>query len=375
MRHKQLSKRRVIPALGLLIPLTALCLSSPALAQSGADPNSPPPTLEQFVVDPDSPPPTLAQSGANLSSRLMTLAQSGADSHSPPPAAEAPQSAAEHEHPEHGSMATVGKKLSNPTSDIWALTVAWGLPTFYDGDINLGNPKVGLSATAQPVLPIPLYGEGDNEWRLITRPIIPLLFRQPVPIGFNDFDKEAAIGDIQLPLLLAPPTDSFNPPGGKWILAGGPVFEFPTATSDDLGSNQTSAGIAMALGYANEKITALIFPNYFWHVSDNGQGDRPDTSKGSMLYQFSYRLGDGWEITAAPTITYNDKAPPANKWNVPVGILVGKTFPIFGHPVKILGGVEYSVVSQDDFGKRAQFRLNITPVIPSLIQKPLFGGR
>jgi hypothetical protein len=36
-------------------------------------------------------------------------------------------------------------------------------------------------------------------------------------------------------------------------------------------------------------------------------------------------------------------------------------------------GVEYSVVSQDDFGQEAQFKLNIIPVIPSLIKNPIFG--
>ena len=45
-------------------------------------------------------------------------------------------------------------------------------------------------------------------------------------------------------------------------------------------------------------------------------------------------------------------------------------------PVNIKAGFEYSVVSQDDFGQRAQFRqfrLQITPVVPSLIKNFIFG--
>ena len=42
-------------------------------------------------------------------------------------------------------------------------------------------------------------------------------------------------------------------------------------------------------------------------------------------------------------------------------------------PVNIKVGVEYSVVSPDDFGERAQFRFQITPVIPGLIKKAIFG--
>jgi hypothetical protein len=34
--------------------------------------------------------------------------------------------------------------------------------------------------------------------------------------------------------------------------------------------------------------------------------------------------------------------------------------------------VEYSVVSQDDYGKRALIKFNIIPVVKDLIEKPLF---
>ena len=43
-------------------------------------------------------------------------------------------------------------------------------------------------------------------------------------------------------------------------------------------------------------------------------------------------------------------------------------------PVNIKLGLEYSVVSADTFGKRAEFRIQVTPVIPGLVQSPIFGG-
>jgi hypothetical protein len=39
-----------------------------------------------------------------------------------------------------------------------------------------------------------------------------------------------------------------------------------------------------------------------------------------------------------------------------------------------MDGFEYSVVSQDDFGQRFMIKLNVIPVIPSLIKNPIFGG-
>ena len=75
-----------------------------------------------------------------------------------------------------------------------------------------------------------------------------------------------------------------------------------------------------------------------------------------------------------PAITYDHKAGRGNKWNVPIGIVVAKTTKVGKMPVKVQFGVEYSVVSQDDFGKRALFKVNIIPVIGGLVKGPIFGG-
>jgi hypothetical protein len=41
-------------------------------------------------------------------------------------------------------------------------------------------------------------------------------------------------------------------------------------------------------------------------------------------------------------------------------------------PIKVQLGADYSVVHEDDFGDRWKFKLLLTPVIPSMIKKPLF---
>ena len=54
---------------------------------------------------------------------------------------------------------------------------------------------------------------------------------------------------------------------------------------------------------------------------------------------------------------------------------MAKTTAIHKKPVKFQFGFEYSVVSQDDFGKRFMIKLNVIPVIQSLVKNPIFGGR
>jgi hypothetical protein len=99
-----------------------------------------------------------------------------------------------------------------------------------------------------------------------------------------------------------------------------------------------------------------------------------DASYLNMLCALVFNLPDAWQVGTNPTISYDHQAPSRDKWNLPVGGFVAKTTQIGGIPVKFQLGIEYSVVSQDGFGQRAQIKLNVIPVIPSLVQNAIFGG-
>lgn len=272
--------------------------------------------------------------------------------------------------PSEQQLGEVGNKLANPLSDLWALSFSVNAPAFFDGDVNTGEPEVGGSMLFQPVMPFPLFGEGQDQWRMITRPVIPFVFSTPIPEGFNDFDHEGGIGDIQLPLLLSP-SDRIS---GHFIIGAGVIFLLPSATRNDLGQQQWAMGPAVVLGYKTEKLTFGVFPNYFWKIGEADQQEStPDVNQMSLLYFFNYKLPEAWQIGFNPTISYDDKAPSDNKWNVPVGLYVGRTVRLGRLPVNLKLGGEYSVVSEDLFGQRFQFRFQITPVIPSLVKSPILG--
>jgi hypothetical protein len=273
----------------------------------------------------------------------------------------------------HGSLGQVGNKLSDPTADIWALSFNVQGPQFFDGNLNEGDPELGGNVVFQPVMPFPVYGTGEDEWKVVTRPIIPILFSQPIPTGSDQFKHRGGLGDIELPLLLNPPASMI---GKDWIFGAGPVFEFPTATSDALGNQQFAMGPAVVVGYKTKTMTAVLFPNYFFGIGGVDQNSTTQTtSKLSLLYALNFALPNAWQIGTNPTITYNNKAGRGDKWNVPIGVYGGRTIKLGGVPVNIKLGVEYSVVSQDSFGKRAEIRLQLTPVIPGLVQSPIFGGK
>ena len=126
-----------------------------------------------------------------------------------PASAQGSKAKEEYKHPEHGSLEEVGAKLANPVSDVWALFTEFDL-NFNDGDLNEGDAKVGGRMIFQPVMPIPLYGEGKDAWKLITRPTVPFIFSEPVPKSLGKFRHLGGLGDIQLPMLVSPPS-------GNWL--------------------------------------------------------------------------------------------------------------------------------------------------------------
>lgn len=306
------------------------------------------------------------------------------DEHDHPPHEVNPEGDHDHAvHPPHGSLGNVGAKLANPLADLWSISTNWQGPTFFDGDLNTGDPELGGSMVFQPVLPIPLYGKGEKEWRMITRPVLPIIFSQPVPAlgsppsltNLGRFNNIGGLGDMELPLLPVPPWASWGLPKNL-ILALGPNFYFPTGTSKKLSQQQFGLGPGLVVGWKTKLWTAVAFPSYFWHIGDRGdrQKTTKDLSRLDLLYAFTLNLPDAWQLGLNPTISYNHRAQKGDRWNVPIGLFGGKTIKVGRTPVNIKVGVEYSVVSEDTFGKRANFRFQITPVIPSLIKKPIFGG-
>jgi hypothetical protein len=269
---------------------------------------------------------------------------------------------------EHGSLAEVGAKLANPLSNVWALFTQFGF-TSADGDANLGDEQFSGNVLFQPIMPIPLFGKGKDAWKIIMRPTVPFLMGGPVPAGFDDFGHKTGLGDTLLPLPIAWPA------GNNWLLALGPTFTLPTSTVTAFGRQQWAAGPTGVIGYKTKNLLAVVFPQYFFGIGSRGdQGKKPDASYMEMLYSIVYNLPDAWQVGMNPTINYDNKAEKRNRWNVPVGMMAAKTTKIWNRPVKFQFGVEYSVVSQDAFGQRVLIKLNIIPVIQSLIKDPLLGG-
>ena len=226
----------------------------------------------------------------------------------------------------------------------------------------------------QPILPFPLYGTGENQWKMITRPIIPIIFSAPNPIGFNDFVSKGGLGDIELPLLLNPPESML----GHWIFGAGPVFEFPTSTSDSLGAQQYSIGPAVVLGYKTKSFTAALFPNYFFGVGDRSdrKSTTPTTSKLSLLYAFTLKPARCLAGRVQSDHQLQSQGPAGEQVGRPRWALRRKDDQARPHAVQDPGhrGVLRSSARTSSANAPISGSF-LSPVIPGLVKKPIFGGK
>lgn len=238
------------------------------------------------------------------------------------------------------SEENLAKETQNPVSDLISVP--------FESNFNFGvGPNDDLQSIlyVQPVVPFRL----SKDWNLITRTIIPLIDQPELGPGVGDV---FGLGDIQLSQFLSPAKS------GALIWGIGPIFQFPTATDDALGSDKWSAGpTAAALTIRGPWVAGAVV-NHLWSFA--GDDDRADVNQTLIQPIVSYNLPGGWFLSSVPYITANWETDGDDRWTVPIGIGVGKVHRFGTQPVSLQLTPYYNVVRPDDAAEwTLQFRINL----------------
>jgi hypothetical protein len=238
------------------------------------------------------------------------------------------------------SEGDLAKKTQNPVSDLISVP--------FESNFNFGvgpNDDLQYILNVQPVMPFRL----SEDWNLITRTIIPLIDQPELGPGVGDV---FGLGDIQLSLFLSPAKS------GALIWGIGPIFQFPTATDDALGSDKWSAGpTAAALTIRGPWVLGALV-NHLWSFA--GDDDRADVNQTLIQPIVTYNLPGGWFLTSVPYITANWETDGDDRWTVPIGIGVGKVHRFGTLPVGLELASYYNVVRPDDAAEwTLRFRINL----------------
>jgi hypothetical protein len=202
------------------------------------------------------------------------------------------------------SKEELAKAAQNPVADMISLPLQNNTNFGYGPDDDTQNVL-----NIQPVIPFQLNGN----WNLITRTIAPLVYQPEVVESSGD---EFGLGDINFTAFISPK----NPTKGI-IWGVGPIFVFPTATDEKLGSEKWSVGPStVALTIKGPWLFGALINNVWSFAGDD---DREDVN--AMLIQpfLNYNLPDGWYLSSSPIIAENWEAGSDYTWLVPVGSGVG----------------------------------------------------
>ena len=260
------------------------------------------------------------------------------------------------------SLSELNKKLTNPVSSIWSLQ-------FQQNNFRVSpGPGAGqrwsTNLIFQPVTPVAI----NDDWNLITRPVIPLFASQAHPgVGDpSDPDRSTAFGDITLLNLISPSEKLV----GQWLLGVGPSWIFPTAPSDFTGQGKYQVGPGVLAGYLSDKWILGALVQNWWSFA--GDGGRADTNGMNLQPIASYFLPHGWNVGYSGNILANwDAERGRNVWTVPVGALVGKVHKFGKLPIKFTLGVQWFPIQPEEYGQDWNVQIQITPVLPKLVKGTL----
>lgn len=237
----------------------------------------------------------------------------------------------------------IARQMSNPTLPMMNITTFLEYQQFTGSLPDADNQSLSMFAL-QPPLPIP-FKNGRN---LIIRPLIPIIFNQPVLME-NGFEKSGLqLGNIALDVL-------YGGTNEKGILSGfGMVMNIPTASNPGIRSN-FAIGPSGMIGIMRKWGVLLLLLTQSWDIS----GDIKTSRLGGQ-YAIAFSLPKGWQLVSSPPFTYNWDT---KELTLPLGggpfrtIMIGKT------PTKI-GLMAFYYVSQPDvLGPQWSIRLQIQPSI------------
>ena len=208
--------------------------------------------------------------------------------------------------------------------------------------------KVGDSWNIEPVLPFSL----NADWDLIARPSLTIAYA-PTP------HEQSGLTDLQTSFFLTPRKES------TWIWGAGPIFQFPTASSSELGSGRWAAGPTAALVYTEGPWFGGILSYHL--MSFAGNRARGSVNQTYIEPEISYNFESGWYFQCDPQMTLDWTADTANAWTIPMGADVGKAFKIGSQSLSLQVGA-YDLVERPDGAPQWIMRMSVTFLYPTGIK-------
>ena len=195
----------------------------------------------------------------------------------------------------------------------------WVLPFEIDADFGAANGNA-IIGRFMPIKTIKI----TERWKLVNIAMVQIAHApggrpggpgnpEPVP-----GPKVFGLGDLTDAVVLSPN----NSRSFQWGV--GLAVGVPTATDPVLGSGKWQLGPAFRLSWVTDLWRVGVLAADRWSVA--GDPDRAETHQLLARGLIRRRLGERWFFISAPIITANWNAPSGQRWLVPLGGGVGRSF-------------------------------------------------
>jgi hypothetical protein len=208
--------------------------------------------------------------------------------------------------------------------------------------------KIGDAWNIEPLVPFSL----NADWDLIARPSLTVAYA-PTPY------EQSGLADLQTSFFLTPHNAT------TWIWGAGSIFQFPTASSSELGTGRWSAGPTAALVYSKGPWFDAILAYHL--MSFAGNRGRGSVNQTYIEPEVSYNFESGWYVDCDPPMTFDWTADAANGWTIPMGADVGKAFNVESHAMSFQVGA-YDLLKRPDGAPQWIIRVSATFLFPAGIK-------
>lgn len=235
----------------------------------------------------------------------------------------------------------LAQQLANPVASLIQV------PLQFNIDEGIGpNDGTRQVLNIQPVLPFSI----SEDWNLISRTIVPVIWQQDVIPGEN----QQGVGNVLQSFFLSPKA----PTAGGLIWGAGAVVSVPTA-SEGLGPDQWAAGPTAVALRVTGPLTVGVLANHLWSFTNN---DTFGEQSASFVQPFlSYTTANATSFGLNSEATYDWSA---DQWSVPITATVSQLLPVFGQPVSFLAGVRYWAEAPENGPEGWGLRAGIVYVFP-----------
>lgn len=214
----------------------------------------------------------------------------------------------------------LAKELANPVASLISLPLEYD----YDSDIGPADTGEKWSLTAKPVIPFSL----NENWNLISRTIISYVDQEDLLPGLGN---QSGLSDLQESLFFSPKKSA-----NGLIWGAGPVFVFPTASDDVLGSEKWCFGPTGVVLRQQGQWTYGMLAQHIWDYA--GSDDRSSVNSTLLQPFISYTTKTATSIALQTESSYNWNT---EKWSVPVNLSVSQVLKLGPQIIQLKLGARY----------------------------------